>query len=352
MPMALSPAENAAVAALDAVSAGRLADSLPDPVIAMDGAGFLLHANPAAQDAFGALRPGLSLPLRFRAPEMQALVEKVLSGNPYAGVVEYAERVPLEREFRVSAATLAPGLHLLFFRDPGEARRIDRMRADFVANASHELRTPLAAIAGFVETLRGPAREDAKARDRFLSIIQEQTSRMSRLIDDLLSLSHLESRPFLDLHQTIDLREVVTDVREALAPLAGENGVAIETEMAQGAFEVGGSRDELFQVLANLVENACKYGASGGRVRIALERGQAGEIELSVRDWGPGIPPEHLPRITERFYRADVAASRAKRGTGLGLSIVKHIASRHQARLRVESVLGEGSTFNLVFRGR
>jgi two-component system, OmpR family, phosphate regulon sensor histidine kinase PhoR len=326
-----------------------LAAALPDPVIVFDANGFVVTTNPAAQAAFGALPPGLSLPLRFRAPEVQALVEEAVAGNR-AVSGEYAERVPLERVFRVTAAPAGGRFWALSFQDWSEARRTDRMRADFVANASHELRTPLASIAGFVETLRGPAKNDAAAREKFLGIIGEQTARMSRLIDDLLSLSRLETRPFLDLSTPVDLVGVARDVADSLKPLADESGVRVELALVpeDGRFAVGGSRDELFQVLENLVENACNYGSSGGRVEIRLER-EASGVALAVRDWGPGIAAEHLPRITERFYRADTASSRTKRGTGLGLAIVKHIATRHHARMAIRSEPGQGASFRLHF---
>ncbi len=337
---------------LAAVSTEALSAAVPDPLLVIDAGGFLLHANPAAHAEFGALASGLSVPLRFRAPEMQALVASLLSGDVERGEAEFSERLPLDRTFHVAAARLDDNFFALTFRELGEARRIDRMRADFVANASHELRTPLASIAGFVETLRGPARDDVRAREKFLDIIQEQTARMSRLIDDLLSLSRLESRPYLDLGQPVDLGAVIRNVTSALAPLAEQSGIVIETELGPDSIEVGGSRDELFQVVENLIENACRYGAEGKRVLVTLGRNTAGEPEFAVRDWGGGIAPEHLPRITERFYRADPQSSRTRRGTGLGLAIVKHIATRHHARLGVESALGQGSTFTLRFPAR
>ncbi|MCO6048322.1 ATP-binding protein [Mesorhizobium sp. RP14(2022)] len=330
-----------------AIEAQALISAMPDPMVVFDPAGFLLHANPAAELAFGALKPGLSLPLRFRAPEMQVMMGDLLSGSVSRAETQLSERVPVERSFHVWGTALGDGHFALVFHDLGEARRIDRMRSDFVANASHELRTPLAAIAGFVETLRGPARNDEKARDRFLTIIGEQTARMTRLIDDLLSLSRLESRPTLDLGQKVDLTAVVREVAETLGPVAAESGVRLELDVDQ--VEVGGSRDELVQVVQNLIENACKYGASGGRVLVSLKQADQMEAELSVRDWGAGIASEHLPRVTERFYRADVQSSRAKKGTGLGLSIVKHIATRHHARLTIASEPGKGSLFALRF---
>ena len=238
----------------------------------------------------------------------------------------------------------------LVIDDLTEHRRIDRIRVDFVANASHELRTPLASISGFVETLRGPARNDAKARDHFLQIMQSQTARMARLIDDLLSLSRLEMKPYLPPNARVDVRAIVQAVADSLAPLARESGVTMELPPSAGPVTARGDRDELFQVFENLLENACKYGQSGGRVTISIDGPTGGpdpEVAVSFQDYGPGIPEEHIPRITERFYRVDVDTSRAQKGTGLGLSIVKHILTRHKARLSIRSEVGKGSTFTV-----
>jgi two-component system phosphate regulon sensor histidine kinase PhoR len=237
---------------------------------------------------------------------------------------------------------------LLTFRDLTPLRRAEEMRADFVANASHELRTPLAALSGFIETLQGPAREDAKARERFLDIMQEQARRMARLIDDLLSLSRIELNAHRQPDTPIDLAPIVGQVVDSLQTLARDRAVMVNVEAA-GALRVLGDRDELVRVFENLVENALKYGASGKRVdiRLAPAKGLDGEPEaqVSVRDYGPGIAPEHLPRLTERFYRVDVRESRALGGTGLGLALVKHILNRHRGRLSIESTLGAGATF-------
>ncbi|ODT08909.1 MAG: two-component sensor histidine kinase [Mesorhizobium sp. SCN 65-20] len=337
---------------LDRLSGEKLAAAVADPLIIFDRDGMVVHANEAAQSAFGAIPPDLPLLLKFRAPEMQSLIEAVLGGEGNGHATDYVERVPFERVYRVtgSAVGRGTGLFVLAFRDQSEARRIDRMRADFIANASHELRTPLASIAGFVETLRGPARNDPNARDQFLQIMQNQTGRMARLIDDLLSLSRLEMKPYLKPGARVDLRQTVEAVIASLAPLAAETGVVVERDFAEGPFEVHGDRDELFQVVQNLLENACKYGQSGGRVIVSMRRtvgeGEP-EVEVSVRDFGPGIPAEHIPRVTERFYRVDVETSRAHKGTGLGLSIVKHILSRHNGRLSIKSELGQGSAFTV-----
>ncbi|WP_168991979.1 MULTISPECIES: ATP-binding protein [Mesorhizobium] len=337
---------------LQRLSGEYLAAAVADPLIIFDRTATIVHANAAAFAAFGGIAPGMSLSLKFRAPEMQALLDGVLSGDVASDVVDYTEKLPVERAYRVSASSVghATDLYVLVFKDQSEARRIDRMRADFIANASHELRTPLASIAGFIETLRGPARNDPAARDQFLQIMQSQTGRMARLIDDLLSLSRLEMKPYLKPGTEVDLRETVDSVIDSLGPLARENSVAIERDYADGPLDVPGDRDELFQVFENLLENACKYGQSGGRVTVSIAHSDAGSepgIDVTIRDFGPGIPEEHIPRITERFYRVDVETSRTQKGTGLGLSIVKHILTRHNARLSIKSELGKGAAFSV-----
>ncbi|MEI9426527.1 ATP-binding protein [Mesorhizobium sp. Cs1299R1N3] len=337
---------------LQRLSGEYLAAAVADPLIIFDQAATIVHANAAAFAAFGGIAPGISLPLKFRAPEMQALLDSVLSGTVASDVVDYTERLPVERAYRVSASSVGHGtdLYVLVFKDQSEARRIDRMRADFIANASHELRTPLASIAGFIETLRGPARNDPAAREQFLQIMQNQTGRMARLIDDLLSLSRLEMKPYLKPGTEVDLRQTVDSVIDSLGPLARENNVAIERDFAEGSLDVPGDRDELFQVFENLLENACKYGRSGGRVVVSIARGDDGSepgIDVTIRDFGPGIPEEHIPRVTERFYRIDVETSRTQKGTGLGLSIVKHILTRHNARLTIKSEVGKGAAFSV-----
>jgi two-component system phosphate regulon sensor histidine kinase PhoR len=335
---------------VDRLSALRLSAAVPDPLVVFDAAGLIVHANPAAEVTFGPVLRGVDLQLRFRAPEMQELIRKTLSGAANGNVVDYAERLPIERLYRVSATPVGEGtgLFVLVFKDQSEVRRIDRMRADFIANASHELRTPLASIAGFIETLRGPARDDPKARDRFLEIMQAQTSRMARLIDDLLSLSRLEMKPFVKPGEKVDIVQVTGSVADALGQLAADAGVVVERNFPAEPVMVAGSRDELTQVFENLLENAIKYGQSGKRVTLEIERSEGGpqpQVDVTVRDFGPGIAEEHIPRVTERFYRVDVDSSRAQKGTGLGLAIVKHILTRHNARLSIRSKPGEGASF-------
>ena len=259
-----------------------------------------------------------------------------------AETVLWSERVPIERLFEVCVAPLAPpsraksSRSLLTLRDLTESRRVERMRADFIANASHELRTPLASMLGFVETLQGSAHDDPRARDKFLAIMREQGRRMARLIDDLLSLSRIEQKQHVRPEAAVDLTQTARHVADTLAPLAREMGVEIKL-YADRPVVVTGDRDELLRVAENLIENAIKYGArqdgsAGDRVEVTVSRTSA-EGSLIVRDFGRGIAAEHLPRLTERFYRVDAGQSRAKNGTGLGLAIVKHILARHRGRL-------------------
>ncbi|MBV1705151.1 MAG: two-component sensor histidine kinase, partial [Hyphomicrobiales bacterium] len=236
----------------------------------------------------------------------------------------------------------------LSFHDLTEAHRHERQRAEFVANASHELRPPLASLQGFVETLRGPAREDPVARERVLAIMDEQARRLARLIDDLLSLSRIERTRHVPPTEAVDLALVARHVVDGLGPLAEQTGARLTID-APAAVVVTGDRDELLRVAENLIENAVKYGGAGDgaspkpvRVRVSAVGARA---FFAVNDEGPGIAAEHLPRLTERFYRVDAGDSRRKGGTGLGLAIVKHVLTRHRGRLYVDSRPGEGATF-------
>lgn len=337
--------------AVDLLSARDLAAAIPDPVILIDAIGAVRYANEAAIAAFGVIPQGTLLAHRFRSPDMLRLLTALLKEGR-AGIIDYGERVPIERAFRVSATPLGAqaGLFMVHFKDQSEARRIDRMRADFIANASHELRTPLASISGFIETLRGPARDDARARDTFLEIMQAQTARMARLIDGLLTLSRIEMKPHLPAADRIDIGEIIAGVVDSLDYLASEYGVSIVFARPVAPVFVAGNRDELIQIFINLLENACKYGQSGGRVDVDVASTMAGtvpEIAVTVRDYGPGIAEEHIPRITERFYRIDPETGQQKNGTGLGLAIVKHILTRHDGRLVVKSIPGEGASFTV-----
>ena len=370
--------------------AETLVANIPDPVILIDRRTLVIEANDAARALLPALKARQPLSFALRAPDVLDGIDEVLRTGRLLKV-EYAERVPAERAFEVQIGALrAPGgtepsgpsvgsgpnpgssggngrrpgngpSVMLFFRDLTAARRLEHMRVDFIANASHELRTPLASLLGFIETLQGPARNDPAARQKFLEIMREQAQRMTRLIDDLLSLSRIELRAHVPPAEAIDLLPLVRHMIDTLGPLARESGVAIAFEADEGPLPILGDRDEVLRVVENLIENAVKYGASGGRIEVSARRRPAAEarpaadvrpgwIEFAVRDYGPGIAPEHLPRLTERFYRVDAAESRLKGGTGLGLAIVKHIVARHRGRLAVASDPGEGALFCVSFQ--
>lgn len=332
-----------------AVAQGLLAH-LPDPILLVGPNGFVHEANAAARTLLPMLRLGQHLSYGLRAPDILDALAAVQPGNSVN--VEYRVRAPAERTFDVQVTALPSARGeaadiMLFFRDLTAARRLERMRVDFVANVSHELRTPLASLIGFIDTLQGAARDDAVARDRFLEIMREQAWRMTRLIDQLLSLSRIELREHVAPNTPADLRSLVTQIVDTLTPIARERGVEISLEAPDEPCTILGDRDEILRVVENLIENALKYGESGGRVDVSLARG-SGTIELSVRDYGPGIAHEHLPRLTERFYRVDVSASREKGGAGLGLAIVKHIVNRHRGRLKIQSAAGQGATFTVL----
>src|SRR6478736_824436 len=322
---------------LEAVIAG-----VPDPVIALDRNGRVLTVNESARSLAPALRLGEPVSLALRMPELiEAIGRAYATGDEQR--VEYSERVPIDRWFEVIVKPVRrdpklrmPDLVLMTFHDLTRLRRVEEMRADFVANASHELRTPLAALSGFIETLQGPAKDDPKARERFLGIMHIQATRMARLIDDLLSLSRVELSAHVRPDTLVDLLPIILQVADGLEPLARERHVEVETQLPETPVLIAGDREELLRLFENLIENALKYGAAGGRVIVSLISGAAPdetqEIRVLVRDFGPGIAPEHLPRLTERFYRVDVGDSRSQGGTGLGLSLVKHILNRHRGR--------------------
>jgi two-component system phosphate regulon sensor histidine kinase PhoR len=335
---------------IEAVLAG-----LPDPVVALDHRGDVVALNARARTVAPALRPGEPVSLALRVPDVLDAIRRARASGTTQRA-EFFERVPVDRWYEAivtpilsAGLTPQPGLVLLAFHDLTPLRRVEEMRADFVANASHELRTPLAALSGFIDTLKGPAREDPAARERFLAIMQVQADRMARLIDDLLSLSRIELNAHLRPDTQVDLGAIVRQVADSLQTLARDRDVEVKTTGTQRPLLVPGDRDELIRVFENLVENALKYAASGKRVDIALSVAEAPdgqrEARVAVRDRGPGIAPEHLPRLTERFYRVDVSESRAQGGTGLGLALVKHILNRHGGRLTIESVLGQGAAF-------
>jgi two-component system phosphate regulon sensor histidine kinase PhoR len=332
-----------------------LIGGLPSPAIVLDREAQVIAFNEAAATIAPALRRGEPALITLRMPELVDAIRRAAKRREPQRV-EFFERVPLDRWFeafvtpvRLTAGDVGSDILLMTFNDLTPLRRVEEMRADFIANASHELRTPLAALLGFIETLQGRAKDDPAAREKFLSIMQTQAARMARLIDDLLSLSRIELNAHLQPSTPVDLGPIVCQVADGLQTLARDCDVEIKVSAPAEPLMVLGERDELIRALENLVENALKYGAAGKRVDITLTRGQtragAAEARLTVRDYGPGIAPEHLPRLTERFYRVDVAESRAHGGTGLGLALVKHVLNRHGGRLTIDSTPGAGAAF-------
>ena len=332
-----------------------MVDALPQPVIVVAADLRVMAFNCAARDILLALRIGDPLAMSLRDPTVLDAARRVGATGEIETVL-WRDRVPVERIFEVAITALRlpaqTSAVILTLDDLTESRRIEKMRADFIANASHELRTPLASLLGFVETLQGPARDDAQARQKFLAIMAEQARRMARLVDDLLSLSRIEQTRHIKPSAPVNLSNIVSHIADTLRGVATENGMDLHLSIAPDVI-VAGDRDELARVAENLIENAIKYGRrsasreTGGSpvyVSVTVERFQG---LLTVRDEGDGIAAEHLPRLTERFYRIDAGQSRAKGGTGLGLALVKHVVAHHRGRFDIDSILGQGSVFKV-----
>ncbi|HVN02280.1 MAG TPA: ATP-binding protein [Caulobacteraceae bacterium] len=360
---------------------GAVLDALEDPVLVVSGdepddiAGRrLIYANAAALELFRTSREAGPLVTAVRDPKVLDTVDEALFRG-VAAETTYAAGGAQDRVWSAKARPLAGDdgkpLALLTLRDETELRRSERTRADFLANASHELRTPLASLTGFIETLRGHARDDVEARDRFLGIMQDQAGRMSRLIDDLMSLSRIELNEHIPPQGSADLSLAARDVVDALSPLAKEKCISLRISTPETPTIVRpADRDQMVQVIQNLTENAVKYAPAGSAVTIEIEGDVTADaavaprrigathlslltpdhasdqryVLLRVADVGQGIAREHLPRLTERFYRVEGQRERPV-GTGLGLAIVKHIVNRHRGGLAVESATGEGTVF-------
>jgi two-component system phosphate regulon sensor histidine kinase PhoR len=340
------------------LSKTALMDVLPDPIIVLDQSGRVTIANIASIPLVGSAAQGKHVAALLRSAPLIAAIEKVLEGGS-ACSAEFRQPVPVERHYRAFVAPIisdrTPAGHeqrfvIVVLHDFTDAHRLETMRVDFVANASHELKTPLASLSGFIDTLRGHAKDDEAARTRFLDIMAEQAGRMRRLIENLLSLSRIELREHVRPDTAVDFAVIVRDVVDALAPLAADQGVEMVIQTPAALPHVRGDRDELAQVVQNLVDNALRYAGAGKRIEISLAADMQSHhpmVRLSVRDFGGGIAREHLPRLTERFYRVESSLPQAKGGTGLGLAIVKHIVSRHQGTLHIESEAEKGSVFSV-----
>ena len=324
-------------------------DALGDPALIVGGDLRVVAANAAARRLFGDRVVADDLRLVLRHP---AVLDAVRVGMTSAAPVE-REVTALGSDngaYRVRVAALGAdgnGERLLVtFVDITQARLTERMRVDFIANASHELRTPVTTLLGFIETLQGPAADDEPARHRFLEIMHREAGRMSRLIDDLLSLSRIELDKHVRPQTALDVAPLIADVGRTLAMRLEADQRRLTIRIAEGLPAVVADRDQVLQVLHNLVSNALKYGRSGTAITVAAARiggPGAAMVQVTVGDQGEGIAPEHLPRLTERFYRIDTSRSRSMGGTGLGLAIVKHIIERHRGSFEIVSKLGEGS---------
>lgn len=367
-----------------------LFEALDDPVLVVSGGEpddiadrRVLLANAAARDLLRLPREGGLLVSALREPAVLEAVDEALFGG-VTRTTDYAGVGAQTRHWRALTRPLPStdgrARALVVLRDETEVRRMELMRVDFLANASHELRTPLASLSGFIETLKGHAREDPKARERFLDIMAAQAERMSRLVADLLSLSRIELNEHIPPSGRVDLARAAGDVVDAVSVLSADREVRVVLQDPAVSAPIHGDRDEIVQVIQNLVDNAIKYSPSGEAVEVevrpsvTLEQASApwsggnrgaGATRLplvtpdrqpglryaavTVRDHGPGMDREHLPRLTERFYRVEGQKSGARPGTGLGLSIVKHIVNRHRGGLTVESAPGQGSRFTAYF---
>jgi two-component system, OmpR family, phosphate regulon sensor histidine kinase PhoR len=355
MPGPASAANEAAQAGLPPLSREVL-EQLPDPLMLIDPEGRVLFANRAMRTVVGVDAQNKRVSALLRTPAVLEAVERT-SATGEASSIEFTIPVPVERHYQAYVRRTAsqPPVTTLLLHDLTAIKRTEQMRVDFVANASHELRTPLAAVSGFIDTLKGHARDDAPARDRFLDIMAVEAGRMRRLIEDLLSLTRIELNEHVRPSGKVSLDAIVGEAFAALGPLAQVDGIRLELSAAPGLPPVTGERDELIQLFQNLIHNAIKYGKPGGHVWVTLQpapasgaRGVDVMVAATIRDDGEGIAPDAVPRLTERFYRVDVKRSREKGGTGLGLAIVKHIVNRHQGRLTIESKAGEGSTFTVL----
>jgi two-component system, OmpR family, phosphate regulon sensor histidine kinase PhoR len=338
--------------------------AVPDPLILLDQRRRIVRVNAAAANFVGAFSPPRDLASALRNPTLLAAADAVLGGAG-SRVVEFTLTIPVERQWRARFARIdqpsADGaVVVLSLHDVTELKRAEQMRADFIANASHELRTPLATLVGFIETLRGPARDDAEARGRFLAIMGGQATRMARLVEDLLSLSRIELNEHVPPQGGVALAPVLDHLAQALELRAAERDMRIRLALPSDLSDVQGDRDELAQLFQNLLDNAIKYGRAGSEIAVGAEtvmrastnggRVPVSYVSVAVRDCGEGIAREHLPRLTERFYRVDTARSREMGGTGLGLAIVKHIVNRHRGFLEIDSAQGEGSVFTVFLR--
>ena len=339
--------------------AREMLERLPDPLMLLDESNRVVLANTAMRGFLGTDANNKHVSAVLRTPALLEAIERTATtGQPQS--VEFSLPVPLEQHYQahVTCTEHNPRITAVLLHNVTAMVRAQEARTDFIANASHELRTPLAALSGFIDTLRGHARDDEEAREKFLDIMSGEANRMRRLIDDLLSLTRIEQNEHVPPIDDVNIHAVVSEAAAALQGLASLDKVTLSIEQQDHLPLVLGDRDELVQLFQNLIHNAIKYGRTEGNVQIIFSsqpeeatlpgrHGAESFIAVAVKDNGEGIPREAIPRLTERFYRVDVRRSRERGGTGLGLAIVKHIVNRHHGRLLIDSQPGEGSIFTV-----
>ena len=340
---------------MDPATLEQLIQTLPRPTVAIDAGERIVAMNAQAGALIGQGMKGRHFVTALRQPALVEAVEQCLTDSTARRASFHTGETQQQTTYEVHVQRMASGgTVILSFEDVTHMAQAVQMRRDFVANVSHELRTPLTSMMGFIETLQGAAREDATARDRFLDIMSGEAGRMNRLVGDLLSLSRVEEEERVRPTQRLELGAVLRSTLRTLEPVAQEQRVRVTTDFATAPLHVLGDADQLVQVFTNLVENGIKYGGPDRALDVTLTRVdyepslRAAAAHVAVRDYGPGIAEQHIPRLTERFYRADSHRSRALGGTGLGLAIVKHILNRHRGRLRITSTPGQGSCFTVI----
>ena len=349
--MAAVMSERIALLTTERDELGAILGAMVEGVVVLDRQGAVLRANRRALEILGFAGEGLPIAGRIwdlsRDVELNALVRDAL-GSRAPTIRDVELRGAVEKSLKVTVGPIADGsAWVMVLHDVSDTRRLERVRTDFVANVSHELRTPLTAIKGFAETLLANGVEDRARTVHYLSIIDRQAMRLSRLIDDLLTLSNLELGKTQVAAGPVKIADVVREVIDLLAEPARRGRVQVVNEVADDLM-VSGDPDRLAQVASNLLDNAIKYTPEGGTVRVQAASLPSGrEIEVVVADTGCGIPAEDLPRVAERFYRVDKARSRELGGTGLGLAIVKHIVQAHGGTFRIESRVGAGTTVRI-----
>ncbi len=340
--------------------AREILERLPDPLMLLDESNRLILCNNAMVSVIGTDTYNKHVSAVLRTPALLEAIERTAAtGEPAS--VGFSVRVPVEQHYQayVTRTEQSPRVTAVLLHNVTANLRAEEARADFVANASHELRTPLAAVSGFIDTLKGHAKDDEEAREKFLDIMSVEAGRMRRLIDDLLSLTRIEQNEHVPPQDEVDIQGVVQDAAAALQGLARLDNMTLSVADSDEPPPIIGDRDELIQLFQNLMHNAIKYGHPGGNVWVSVSTATGpiappGRhsadffVAIAVKDDGEGIPREAIPRLTERFYRVDVRRSRERGGTGLGLAIVKHIVNRHHGRLLIDSKAGEGSTFTVL----